>query len=322
MALLGEEGREQLAHLRRVLDHEDPLRPDRRGRGRDDARGRRRDRRREADGDGGPAPERALDREVTRVPLDHAVAHAEAEPRALDALGREERLARAVSHLVGHPDARVRDRERDHASLAPGGERDAAAFRKRVDGVEHEVHDRLAERHRIAVHDRDLAALEGHAELHPLGLRDVVPPHPRPLEHLGRELVEVDALEPAHGLGLGEALEPAHDVGGVPRRALDDLQRAPPCLGLLVPQQELHAAVDDREEVVQVVGRPARELPERAQGLAADHALLRGLEVLEGPLRLRVQARVVEGQDRVRRDALDEPELLRRDAAGLVPPVG
>ena len=146
-----------------------------------------------------------------------------------------------------------------------------------------------------------------------LGDGAVVPPHPRHLDDVGGDLIEVDVLRVIGLTGAAELLDSPHHLGAVQGRSLDDLQ-GPPRVGRLpAAQKELAPPDDDGEQVVQMVGSAAGQLAQRAQRLPADQPVLRFLEVGQGALRLLVQAGVVEGQAHVARHRRREDDARGGD---------
>ena len=83
-----------------------------------------------------------------------------------------------------------------------------------------------------------------------------------------------------------EALDAAGDVGAILGRAPDVLQGAPGGGALRAGEQQLGAAQDHREEVVQMMGHAGGELAHRPQRLAAHQLLLGRLQVVHDPLEL------------------------------------
>src|SRR5919112_282994 len=92
--------------------------------------------------------QRALDGDVSAVRLDDAAHDREAEPGAAP-LGGAGALPEAVEHvrqvLGRDPRAGVLDGEADAGRVAVGGERDAAAAGRELEGVGHQVGERLLE---------------------------------------------------------------------------------------------------------------------------------------------------------------------------------
>src|SRR5947209_8521301 len=92
----------------------------------------------------------AVDREITAVPPDDPVVHAEPEPRALVSLRREERLECAPLDFLAHADPVVGNLAEYGIAARPRTHADPAAFGKRVDRVQDEIHEHFAERRDLA----------------------------------------------------------------------------------------------------------------------------------------------------------------------------
>ena len=88
----------------------------------------------------------AVDRQLAAVAADDAVGDAQAEAGAGEPLRREERLHRPLLHARRHAAAGVHHGAKDGSVLRPGGDRDLAAVRQRLDRVEDEVHENLPQR--------------------------------------------------------------------------------------------------------------------------------------------------------------------------------
>ena len=96
-----------------------------------------------------------------------------------------------------------------------------------------------------------------------------------------------------------EAADTSHDLRGIESGAVDDLKRLAD-LGRGQPaQQELGAAGDDTEQVVEMMRRSRRYFADGPQSFAADELGLRPGELVVGPLGLLVQLRVLDGHRRL-----------------------
>jgi len=142
--------------------------------------------------------------------------------------------------------------------------------------------------------DRDAAARHLFA---PAGLRD--------LERVAHDLVQIDRDERLVAADARELLEPAHGLRAVERRALDHLQPLAQARVLDPLQEELRAAEDRREQVVEVVRDARGHLAERAQLLRAHELVLGGRQLAERPRALLVETR---GAQRQRGEVRDVPE--------------
>jgi hypothetical protein len=152
------------------------------------------------------------------VRLPHeAIDHGEAEPRALaDLLRGEERLEHLFQHLAGHADAGIGDR--DHHVLARpdlavrgriglvemgvgGLDRELAAARHGVAGIDDEIEERAFELVLVGVREPQPAGEHG-LNGDPLAKRP-----PEEIGHAADEPVEVDGLG-LQRLAAGEREEP------------------------------------------------------------------------------------------------------------------
>ncbi len=110
----------------------------------------------------------------------------------------------------------------------------------------------------------------------------------------------------------GEVLQPAHGAGAVHGRALDDLEPLAQLDVLDALEQELRAAQDGGEQVVEVVGHARRHLAERAQLLGAHELVLGRAQLAEGPRALLVQARAAEHEGDELGDVDEQPLVAPR----------
>ena len=117
-----------------------------------------------------------------------------------------------------------------------------------------------------------------------LGL--VVPARPCELHHVRGDLVQVDGHRLGEGLDAAEALDATDDLGAILAGLAHDFE-GPEDLGIPdLALEELRPAEDDREQVVQVMRHPGRELADGAEGLVAHRHDLRGPEVVDDVLEL------------------------------------
>ena len=171
------------------------------------------------------------------------------------------------------------------------------AFGHGVDGIEHEIHQRIANLALDRGHERQVrrelgAHVDGGAAL----LRHVAPARAREVDDLADELVEIDGHESE--LRFAQPVELAHARHGlrdVVDRALDDLELRTAAFGQrrFAFQQRLGVQRHRRDGVVDVVRDAARHLAQRAQSLLLHDLLLRGAQVVVGLLQGGVQLRLV-----------------------------
>ncbi|MFT3915606.1 MAG: hypothetical protein QM704_16275 [Anaeromyxobacteraceae bacterium] len=202
-----------------------------------------------------PRPGALSSSNLAAVLLHDAVAGREAQPGALaDRLRGEEGLERPRLLRRGHPHARVVHRQHRGAVGARGRrELDHAAAGHGVPGVHGEVHQHLLELPRVPAHPQE-PGRGGHPHLHVLadeaGEEVVEAAHDRvEVDHLQLEALAAAEGEHLRGEGAGA-------LGGVGDR-LEVLVRR---MGLgEAVLHEARADEDRGEEVVEVVGDPARE---------------------------------------------------------------
>jgi sodium-dependent dicarboxylate transporter 2/3/5 len=221
--------------------------------------------------EGGAAARHAADRDRAAVLAHHAVHHREAEPGALAGLLRGEKrfkdagLGRRVHAHAGvhHPQDRVRSggqRLRPIGGLEPdvgGLDAERAPSRHRVACVHREIEQHLLELARVGV-DASGAGAEREQQVDVLADE---PPEDR--THLAHRAVEVEDL-PLQHLLAAEGQELAGEPGRAIRSLLDQVHVLPEGIVRLEPSQEQCAAPgDDGEEIVEVVGDPAREAADR-----------------------------------------------------------
>ncbi len=253
---LGDDG----AHRVLVLDEQDPLRAAGLGLrvgwcGRDDRQrllgtGEQHAERR-------AAAELALDLEVAAALLDDPVDGREAEPGPLRPLRREERLDSAGAGVRIHPDAAVPHGQGDERAVGRGHvrglDRQRAAARHRVPGVDGEVDEHLLDLPWIGLHapkgsprQRDeLDVLADHAPEHRLDSLD--------------DGVEVQHLR-LEQLVAAEREQLARERGRPLRRLLDLLRAGAQRVVLAqLLEHQVAVAADGGEDVVEVVRDPARE---------------------------------------------------------------
>jgi hypothetical protein len=248
------------------------------------------------------------------VPLDDAPGHRQPEPGSLRSFGGEERLERAAANLVGHPAAGVGHGDDGTVSVLGQHEPARAAVGHGVQRVVEEVGEDLAELLR-ASGDGARPALDRDLVAHAAALRLVPPARADQLHHLRDHLVEVDRHEGQPAAGAGELQDASHGLGAVLGRLQDGLQRARPGEICFPPQQELGAADDHGQEVVEVVGHPGRHLAQRAEALALHQALLAARQVLVGAPELLVERGVLDRRPGVVGQPLEHGLVAVRERA-------
>ena len=89
--------------------------------------------------------DQAIDADLRAVPLHHAVDHREPQAGAALTLGREERFETAAARVVIHADAGVGDLHQHVPRVRRArAQRECAALGHRIDGIEDEIGERLA----------------------------------------------------------------------------------------------------------------------------------------------------------------------------------
>ena len=159
------------------------------------------------------------------MPLDDPVDHGQAKTGAQLALGREERLEDAAADRVGNADAGVGDLDPDPAAVRGGAQAEATALGHRVDGVEDDVDQRLAELRLAATDGRDRPRVDVDLDRDAPGERLVAPAGLGEGDHLLDQPGEID--RPAAVVGVGgrpvEGPQPVDNRGRVGGRGVDRL---------------------------------------------------------------------------------------------------
>ena len=223
----------------------------------------------------GRAPARlALDDDPSAMARDDPVRDRQPESRALGSFGREERVEQLLANFLGHPDPGVLDPRLHLRVVRRGAEPQTTALRHRIHGVQNEIRHHLAQLDRVTTDrgKRGQRRLDGNDDapalrvLSPSGLGD--------FEGAANDLIEVDRDERLIASDSREFLEAAHGLGAIIGGPLDGLE--PPFLDGVVDatEEELRAAGDRRQQVVEVVRDPGRHLPERAQLFRPQQAVL------------------------------------------------
>ena len=227
----------------------------------------------------------------------------------------------APAHLGGHPDAGVPDEALDRLAepasprSSPGSSErtprvSGPAARHRVDGVQQEVQEHLAQLRRVAADRRHRLERERHVDERAARLRLVLPARTSDLHDLLQQRRDLDRLRLLLALGAREPQDPAHRLRPVQGRPLDDLEALHDQRVGCPPLEELRPPEDGGEEVVEVVGDAARHLPQGSELGRLDRLLLRGLELRVGGPEVGVQLRVADGDRRLLRHRAGEPDLL------------
>jgi hypothetical protein len=266
----------------------------------------------------------AFDADLGAVPLHHSVDHREPETRAAFALGREERLEASALRVLVHADAGIADFDfHVTAGERAGAHREGAALGHRIDGIEHEIGQRLADFTLRSHDDRKVAReLRFQVDDDSALLRHVAPARARQLDHLTDQIVEVHRRE-LH-LRFARPIELAHAHhrrGHIVDRTLDDLQ-VPAALraqGRFPCQQRFGVQGNRRDRVVDVVGDAARHLAERAQALLPQHGLLGLAKILVRVLQRAVELHVMCRERHVLGQLQQEVALAGAEACQLMP---
>ena len=213
-----------------------------------------------------PRPGREVAEMWPRVSLDDAVRDEEPEPRPVHALRREEGLEHARANLVGHPRARVREEQAQARAASTATDVETAARGHRVDGVDDEVDEDLANSDAlpcvsIEARPRYLRHLVAQAAR----ARVVLPARARYLDGVAQKLATSSPPAPLAGELVRERAYAADGGGRVLCRREDDVEPAAELPAGGRAAQQLRAAEYRGERVVEVVRDARGELPERAQ---------------------------------------------------------
>src|SRR5688572_2723846 len=260
------------------------------------ARTARRDlpRERQAHQEGAPLASLADHLDRSLVVADDALAHRQAQARALAVgLGGEERLEDVRRFLGADTDAGVGDGHGEAgdavrgAHFAPHGE--GAAAGHGVERVVEEVDEDLRELVAVADHVVELPdvvdvgddACVGQARGHQVE---------RALEHLA------DVHRTALGLAAaGEVQQPSQDARGAMGLLVDGLQaRAHGGVGGPLATQPVGVGEDDHQRVVDLVGHAGGQLAEGGQLGGLRELRVSGLDVLDAPAQIVVEPGVAQ----------------------------
>ncbi len=152
--------------------------------------------------------------------------------------------------------------------------------------------------------------VEAHLDPDAARLRLVLPEPARQGHRVVRQRVHLDGAVAVVQARGREALQAPDDVGGAPRRLLDVAEALPHRLVHRAREQELRLAEDDGEDVVELVRDAPRHAAERARLLGLDEAILGGLDGVQRLTHVAVQALVLDGKRRQRRQHLDGLDLV------------
>ena len=259
---------------------------------------------------GGALPLRAHDADAPAKPLHDPVDDREAKARALDTLGRKERVEDLVVQARRDPPSRVADPEFDPLPAHRIGHRrpdetQRAALGHRIHGVQDQVGDGLPDLRLRPEHRRQDPDLPDRVDGAPLLGGSILPTVTAELQGLQDQLGEVAAGQLCRRVLARETLDPSdhiHRVGG-------GLEKDAGCLlGLLVRhavEDHLGAGRDDGEEIVQIVGHPRRKFPEGAKFLGPDQFLLHQFAQLDVGTQLFVHPALLDGDCHVGRQRLE-----------------
>ena len=215
--------------------------------------------------EGRPLPRLGLDLDPAVVLLDNTMNDREPEAHpAADILRREERLEQPPARLRGHADPGVPHRDAGGAALVGGGSRHAlqpqgqgAALRHRIAGVVGQVQQQLLQARRVP---EDPHRLAGRLDLEAHALAERLAEHRR-LPRQQRGQVDGARLEQP---GAAEEDQPLDQVAGAIERHLHlagVLQHELVLRRALL--QDVHGALERREDVLEVVGDPLAERAHR-----------------------------------------------------------
>ena len=147
--------------------------------------------------------------------------------------------------------------------------------RHRVERVEHEIGQRLAQLGGIGLHRQRGIALGADLVADTAARGVALPARAGHLEHVADRRGQADRAERSARRPPRELLDAPHGASAVARGLGDELDR--PAIGVgrgsrLGPEEQLGPAQDHREQVVEVVGDPRRHLAEGPQALRLQRA--------------------------------------------------
>src|ERR1044072_482236 len=236
---------------------------------------------RQSDAEGRAAPDLRLDRDLSLVPPDDAVADGEAQPQPVFALRREERVEDARAYFRAHARAGVGDGNFDRAVRLLGGESNLSAPRHRVHGVEDHVDENLAQLGVVAEYERAGIYLRVNVDVHAGDFRRVFPARARDLDDVEQQLVYGHQLEVPVAALPREVLYAFDGLRAVLRGLRDDLQPAHDLRLLRAHQRQLRASEDAGQRVVEIVRDAGGEHAERGEFLDLRELLADALLLLD-----------------------------------------
>ena len=226
-----------------------------------------------------------------------------------------------TSGAVGHAQTRklARARLRIAQSLglvcfhSRGAQGELAASSHGVAGVDRQVHEDLLDHPQVGV---NIDRLGGEVKLHGDVLADQALQHSA---HVADDFVEVQGLR-LHHLFAAESQQLAGQMRGALRGG-GDLFQGFHLLGPAVLDIQEHArvALDDAEDIVEVVGDARGQLPHCGHALLLHDGLLALLQFVVGGLEVRVQAGVVRRQRNVLTQVSQEFDFGLVECAGGSP---
>ena len=237
-------------------------------------------------------PGRAAHVDLTAVSLHDPVRHRQPEARPFHLLGGEERVEHAGARVVVHADARVAHAHAHVVRVVRAGDPQVAAGGHGVHRVQHHVREHLAQLGGGPGDGLRRTQVQVQVHQHAAALGPRLPCRPRQLDDAVEHPVHVDRLEALSLAHARELLHAAHRLRAVERSLLDDVELAAHAGIVHGLEQELRAAEDRRQDVVEVVGDAAGHLAQRVQLRRLDQLRLGGAQLVVGELHALVEARV------------------------------
>ena len=179
-------------------------------------------------------PKLALDVDIPLVPEDHAIDHSEPEPRVLLMLDGKERFHATRLHFLAHAHAVIRHRQTQPAAARFRANRDRSPLGNRLDGIEDEIDQHLAQFAFIRGHGGHIAEFRPDVDLYSGAQRLILPSRLRQRDGFLNDLVDGNGRECFGLIPVAiKLLETACDLAGVLGGGMDHLQIGSNFLGLI-----------------------------------------------------------------------------------------